>query len=102
MYSMYLMHSFSFLSLLWIVLPGQSHSLTMALAWLDILKSQSHWLRPWLLNKFLGIWMVCLLCTLDIVDLNGRDLTEIITHMVSKIGIVSGVSDYVSTSMSEN
>ena len=46
--------------------------------------------------------MVCLLCTLDIVDLNGRDLMEIITHMVSKIGIVSGVSDYVSTSMSEN
>jgi hypothetical protein len=44
---------------------GQSHGPTMALAWLEIPKSQSHRLRLWLLNKFLGIWMVCLLCTLD-------------------------------------
>ena len=28
--------------------PGQNDSSTTTLAWLAILKSQSHWLRPWL------------------------------------------------------
>jgi len=34
---------------------GQSHGLTMALAWLEILESQSHWLRPWLLTGIFGM-----------------------------------------------
>jgi hypothetical protein len=34
--------------------PGQSHSLTMALAWLEILESQSRWLRPQLLTVIFG------------------------------------------------
>jgi hypothetical protein len=33
--------------------PGQSHGLTMALAWPKILESQSHWLRPRLSSEFL-------------------------------------------------
>ena len=35
--------------------PGQSHGLTTALAWPEILESQSCWPRPWLLPNFSGL-----------------------------------------------